>query len=149
MFFLIQENHYCLHTVMRFRLLRSVTLIIFFYIYFYTWNWIVKVSGLSDIASTNALNILGFPGKIMEPFKHTNSTLLSPEEQDIRWNDYVKFYQEYQRKLSQTEFERYVVYTTTYSGLANKLNGLISSLLIAMVTDRGFMCIFVFLTIHI
>ena len=71
-----------------------------------------------------------------------NSTLLSPEGQDARWNDYKKYYQEYQSKLSASGKEYFVIYTTTYSGLANKLNGLVSSLLIAMVTNRGFKRIF-------
>ena len=66
--------------------------------------------------------------------------MLSPESQDKRWNEYKKYYIQYQSKLSETDLEHYVVYTTTYSGLANKLNGLISGLLLAMVTDRGFLC---------
>ena len=93
----------------------------------------------SPIADNSFLDIMNYPNRIIRSFAHTNGTLLSPEGQDIRWNDFVKYYQELQFALSQTDLERYVIYTTTYSGLANKLNGLISSLLIAMVTNRGFM----------
>ena len=77
------------------------------------------------------------PNSIMEPFQHFNGTLLSPEGQDRRWRDYSEYYIRYQEELSKRSIEHYVVYTTTNSGLANKLNGLVSSLLIAMVTNRG------------
>ena len=73
-------------------------------------------------------------------FIHRNGTLLSPEGQDQRWNDFMEYYKRLQMKLLDTGNEYYVIYTTTYSGLANKLNGLISGLLLAMTTNRGFQC---------
>ena len=50
---------------------------------------------------------------------------------------YKEYFRKYQHRLRHSHFEYYVVYTTTNSGLANKMNGLISSLLVAMVTNRG------------
>ena len=88
------------------------------------------------------LHPVPLPNCIMEPFKHYNGTLLSPEGQDRRWQDYSEYFIRYQEELSKRSIEHYVVYTTTNSGLANKLNGLVSSLLIAMVTNRGLQCIF-------
>ena len=73
-------------------------------------------------------------------FGHRNGTLLSPEGQDQRWKDFLEYYKHLQKKLANTGKEYYVIYTTTYSGLANKLNGMVSGLLLAMVTNRGFQC---------
>ena len=73
----------------------------------------------------------------MESFDYHNTSWVSAEDQDRRWAAYKQYFVKYQHRLRQTSLEYYVVYTTTNSGLANKLNGLVSSLLIAMVTDRG------------
>lgn len=89
------------------------------------------------LPSFRDLHPVPLPNCIMEPFKHYNGTLLSPEGQDRRWQEYSDYYIRYQEELSKRSIEHYVVYTTTNSGLANKLNGLVSSLLIAMVTNRG------------
>ena len=43
----------------------------------------------------------------------------------------------YQANLTATKENHYVLYSTTYSGIANKIDGLVSSLLIAMLTNRG------------
>lgn len=108
-------------------------------IYAFVWNWITMITGRS-YPKPIYLGIVGYPDRIIGSFHQSNYTMLSPESQDKRWNEYKKYYIQYQSKLSETDLEHYVVYTTTYSGLANKLNGLISGLLLAMVTDRGFLC---------
>lgn len=71
-------------------------------------------------------------------FWHRNGTLLSPENQDRRWEEFSLYYKQLQERLTRKQREYYVIYTTTYSGLANKLNGMISGLLLAMATGRGF-----------
>ena len=85
--------------------------------------------------------------RYMRPFEHYNGSLLSPEGQDRRWDDFSQYYIQLQSELAKRKLNRYVIYTTTNSGLANKLNGLVSSLLVAMVTNRGLkrMCGRVFL----
>lgn len=85
--------------------------------------------------------------RYMRPFEHYNGSLLSPEGQDQRWDDFSRYYIQLQSELAKRKLNRYVIYTTTNSGLANKLNGLVSSLLVAMVTNRGLkrMCGRVFL----
>ena len=85
--------------------------------------------------------------RYMRPFEHYNGSLLSPEGQDQRWDDFSQYYIQLQSELAKRKLNRYVIYTTTNSGLANKLNGLVSSLLVAMVTNRGLkrMCGRVFL----
>lgn len=105
----------------------------------FVWNWIKMMTG-RVYPKPISLGIVGYPDRIVGPFHQSNYTLLSPEIQDKRWKEYKKYYIHYQSRLSGTGLEHYVVYTTTYSGLANKLNGLISGLLLAMVTDRGFLC---------
>lgn len=108
----------------------------------FMWNWIILETRKANPKPIQK-DISRYPFRIMNDFPNSNYTLLSPEEQDIRWKKYQIYYQDYQARLSQTGKEYYVIYTTTYSGLANKLNGLISSLLVAMVTDRGFLRIYV------
>ena len=85
--------------------------------------------------------------RYMRPFEHYNGSLLSPEGQDQRWDDFSQYYIQLQSELAKRKLNRYVIYTTSNSGLANKLNGLVSSLLVAMVTNRGLkrMCGRVFL----
>lgn len=107
----------------------------------FMWNWIILETRKANPKPIQK-DISRYPFRIMNDFPNSNYTLLSPEEQDIRWKKYQIYYQDYQARLSQTGKEYYVIYTTTYSGLANKLNGLISSLLVAMVTDRGFLRIY-------
>ena len=111
-------------------------------IYIIVFAMVFVVNYAFYLLSTNPVRLsslyLGtLPSIIIDPFQHTNGTLLSPEGQDIRWRDFVQYYCLYQSRLSRTSFNRYVIYSSTYSGLANKINGLVSSLLIAMVTDRG------------
>ena len=77
------------------------------------------------------------PFRIIEPFYNTSEILSTPQIQDERWDRYKEYFSRYQARLTGTSHEYYVIYSTTYSGLANKLNGLVSSLLIAMVTNRG------------
>lgn len=83
---------------------------------------------------------MGVSDSLSGHFIHRNGTLLSPEGQDQRWDDFLEYYKCLQKKLMDTGKEYYVIYTTTYSGLANKLNGLVSGLLLAMITNRGFQC---------
>lgn len=108
------------------------------FVFAFMWNWIILETRNNNPKPIQK-DISRYPFRIMNDFPTSNYTLLSPEEQDIRWKKYQVYYQDYQAKLTETGKEYYVIYTTTYSGLANKLNGLISSLLVAMVTDRGFL----------
>ena len=103
---------------------------------------VVTVNYTWGVISTKSLQLSSvylspYPSIVMNNFRHSNGTLLSPEGQDVRWNDYKAYYSAYQARLSRTSFEHYVIYYSTLSGLANKINGLVSCLLIAMVTDRG------------
>ena len=77
------------------------------------------------------------PYRMVGEFEHYNGTLLSPQGQDQRWDDFSRYFIKFQADLNRRRINRYVVYSTTNSGLANKINGLLSSLLIAMVSDRG------------
>ena len=88
-------------------------------------------------AFSHDLHAAPLPNRIMRPFELYNGSLLSPEGQDQRWNDFSQYYIHLQSELAKRKLDRYVIYTTTNSGLANKLNGLVSSLLVAMVTNRG------------
>ena len=103
---------------------------------------VIAVNYTWGVISTKSLQLSyvylsPYPSIVMNNFRHSNGTLLSPEGQDVRWNDYKAYYSAYQARLSRTSFEHYVIYYSTLSGLANKINGLVSCLLIAMVTDRG------------
>ena len=103
---------------------------------------VVTVNYTWGVISTKSLQLSSvylspYPSIVMNNFRHSNGTLLSPEGQDVRWNDYKAYYSAYQARLSRTSFEHYVIYYSTLSGLANKINVLVSCLLIAMVTDRG------------
>ena len=98
----------------------------------YTWG-VISTKSLQ----LSSVYLSPYPSIVMNNFRHSNGTLLSPEGQDVRWNDYKAYYSAYQARLSRTSFEHYVIYYSTLSGLANKINGLVSCLLIAMVTDRG------------
>ena len=80
------------------------------------------------------------PYHVIDKFKHYNGTLLSPQGQDERWSDFTAYFIKFQEELSHRSVRRYVVYSTTNSGLANKINGLLSSLLVAMVSNRGLQC---------
>ena len=77
------------------------------------------------------------PYRMVGEFEHNNGTLLSPQGQDQRWDDFSTYFIKFQADLNRRRINRYVVYSTTNSGLANKINGLLSSLLIAMVSERG------------
>lgn len=125
--------------VCSYKLFHYLLFISILFVFAFVWNWITLETGRA-YPKPLLLDVVDLPNRIMKAFEFLNSTLLSPEGQDMRWNEYSKYYQEYQSKLTKTDLEYYVVYTTTYSGLANKLNGLVSSLLIAMVTNRGFLC---------
>lgn len=70
-------------------------------------------------------------------FPYFQQTKLSPLLQDQRWENFKKLYCMYQANLTATKENHYVLYSTTYSGIANKIDGLVSSLLIAMLTNRG------------
>ena len=75
---------------------------------------------------------------LVDHFPYFQQTKLSPQLQDERWDNFQKNYRMLQANLTATDREHYVLYSTTYSGLANKIDGLVSSLLIAMLTNRGF-----------
>ena len=75
---------------------------------------------------------------LVDHFSYFQQTKLSPQLQDLRWENFKKQYSLYQANLTATKENHYVLYSTTYSGLANKIDGLVSSLLIAMLTNRGF-----------
>lgn len=75
---------------------------------------------------------------LVDHFPYFQQTRLSPKLQDLRWDNFKKQYCMYQANLTATKENHYVLYSTTYSGLANKIDGLVSSLLIAMLTNRGF-----------
>lgn len=114
---------------------KAVTFVLLFAI-------VVSVNYAWGVISTKSLQLSSvylspYPSIVMNNFRHSNGTLLSPEGQDVRWNDFKAYYSLYQSRLSRTSFEHYVIYYSTFSGLANKINGLVSCLLIAMVTDRG------------
>lgn len=124
-------------------LFRNAVIYIVVFIFVLVWNWVFWQS-LGDIRKELVTGVADFSRSIMEPFDYHNTTWFSAEDQDRRWEAYKQYYTEYQHRLRQTNLEYYVVYTTTNSGLANKLNGLVSSLLVAMVTDRGllrFLCL--------
>lgn len=70
-------------------------------------------------------------------FPYFQQSKLSPKLQDQRWENFKKQYCMYQANLTATKENHYVLYSTTYSGIANKIDGLVSSLLIAMLTNRG------------
>ena len=114
---------------------KAITFVILF-------AFVVTVNYSWELISTKSLQLSSvylspYPSIVMHNFQHSNGTLLSPEGQDVRWNDYKAYYSAYQSRLTRTSFEHYVIYYSTLSGLANKINGLVSCLLIAMVTDRG------------
>ena len=74
-------------------------------------------------------------------FPYFQQIKLSPQLQDLRWDNFKKSFCSHQANLTASKEQHYVLYSTTYSGLANKVDGLVSSLLIAMLTNRGFKCI--------
>ena len=117
-------------------LFRRAIIYIILFVFVFLWNWVNgKASGRIDEESL--LDVVGLPGSIMESFDFHNTTCVSAKDQDRRWMAYKEYFRKYQHRLRHSHFEYYVVYTTTNSGLANKMNGLISSLLVAMVTNRG------------
>lgn len=117
-------------------LFRRAIIYIILFVFVFLWNWVNgKASGRIDEESL--LDVVGLPGSIMESFDFHNTTWVSAKDQDRRWTAYKEYFRKYQHRLRHSHFEYYVVYTTTNSGLANKMNGLISSLLVAMVTNRG------------
>lgn len=109
-----------------------------------TFVFALFISAFLFRASSNTVSVFPSCFRILplntalQRFSHTNGAMLSPREQDKRWEDYKQHYISYQSRLTNTSYEYYVIYHTTYSGLANKINGLVSSLLLAMLTDRGF-----------
>ena len=117
-------------------LFRRAIIYIILFVFVFLWNWVNgKASGRIDEESL--LDVVGLTGFIMESFDFHNTTCVSAKDQDRRWMAYKEYFRKYQHRLRHSHFEYYVVYTTTNSGLANKMNGLISSLLVAMVTNRG------------
>lgn len=108
-------------------------------------GWFVLMIGLNSMKTS----LVGFekglrdssldpiPYRMIGEFEHSNGTLLSPQGQDQRWDNFLEYFIKYQEELNRRHANRYVVYSTTNSGLANKINGLLSSLLIAMVSNRG------------
>lgn len=106
-------------------------------VFFSSWCWFLSLrhhtAGLNNGLSVEDISDLG-----SQLFWHRNGTLLSPENQDRRWEEFSLYYKQLQERLTSKQREYYVIYTTTYSGLANKLNGMISGLLLAMATGRGF-----------
>lgn len=117
-------------------LFRKAVIYIIVFIFVLGWNWVIlELLGVAKKELMAGVSV--FSKSIMEPFDYHNTTWFSADDQDRRWAAYRQYYSRYQHRLRQTSLEYYVVYTTTNSGLANKLNGLVSSLLVAMVTNRG------------